>query len=54
MRRRNQALLVNLGILAGLLFEYFRRAPVPIIIGTGVLLLLFANLILLRRNKQPK
>jgi hypothetical protein len=54
MKLKDQALLVNVAILAGLTFEYFRGAPVPAILVAGALLLLTVNIIFLIRSRRAK
>lgn len=54
MKLRTQILLVNAGILAGLVWEYFRGTRILAILVTGVLLLLMANIIFLVRLQRPK
>lgn len=52
MSIRNRILIVNAGILGGLVFEYFQGAPALIIAAVGLLLLLFANAIIFFRSKK--
>jgi hypothetical protein len=51
MPERTKALIVNLAIVAGLIWSYFRGYPLNIILISGLLLLIFANVLLyLKRN----
>ena len=52
MQFRNQVLLVNICIFAGLIFQYFRGMPILIVVGCGVFLLLMVNIIFLVRAKR--
>jgi hypothetical protein len=54
MELGNQILIVNLAVVGGLAFEYFRGAPVFAILVTGVGLLLLANGIFWIRIKRAK
>jgi len=54
MPLQNQIFLVNAAVLAGLVFEYFQGAPIGIIVGCGVLLLLLANGIFFIRIRRLK
>jgi len=54
MQLHNQILLVNVAILAGLAFKYFRGTPLRVLVLTGVLLLAMANVIFLVRLQKIK
>jgi hypothetical protein len=54
MKLENQAVLVNVCIVAGLAFEYFRGAPILAILIAGVLLLLVVNVIFFVRFRRAK
>ena len=54
MKLENQALLVNVAILAGLGFEYFRGAPILAILIAGTSLLLMVNMIFFIRWNRAK
>jgi hypothetical protein len=54
MNLQNQILVVNVGILGGLVFEYFRGTPIGILAGSGIVLLLLANIIFFIRLKKLK
>lgn len=54
MKLKNQILLVNGAILAGLVFQYFRGYPVLPILITGILLMAMANLIFFVRVQKAK
>jgi hypothetical protein len=54
MKLQNQILIVNVGILGGLVFEYFRGTPIGVLAVCGVFLLLLANVIFLVRLKKLK
>ncbi len=54
MKLENQIVIVNVAILAGLGFEYFRGAPVVAIAISAVLLLLLVNVIFLVRVQRAK
>lgn len=51
---RNRAVLLNAGILGGLIIEYFRGQSMPIIAGCGIFLFALANAILFVRWKRTK
>ncbi len=52
MKLQNQILVVNISILAGLGFEYFRGAQVVAIAISAVLLLILVNVIFLVRMQS--
>jgi ABC-type multidrug transport system permease subunit len=54
MKLQNQIVLVNASILAGLVFGYFRGAPIFAIVVSGVVLLLLANVIFFIRVRKAK
>jgi len=57
MKLRDQILLVNIAILAGLVFEYFRGSLIVPVVIAGVVLLAAANatfFIRLQRAKKPQ
>lgn len=54
MNLQMQILIVNLGVLAGLVFEYFQGAPHGIIFGCGIFLLLLVNGIFFVRIRRLK
>lgn len=47
MNVRLKAVLVNFGIITGLLFQYWRGSPLLIIVLNGISFLVFANLLML-------
>jgi hypothetical protein len=54
MELENQLLIVNLAIVGGLAFEYFRGSPAFAIVVAGVGLLLLANGIFWIRIERAK
>ena len=54
MNLRNRIVILNVGILCGLVLEYFRGVRIVVIVGCGLFLFLFANLLLFRRQKEKK
>jgi hypothetical protein len=54
MKLQNQILIVNASILAGLILEYFRGAPIIAIVVTGVFLLMLVNVIFYIRLQKAK
>jgi len=54
MNLRDQALMVNLGILSGLVCQCFRGAPMTALLAVGILFLALANLIFLGRQRRSK
>ncbi len=50
----NQILLVNVAVIAGLVFQYFRGAPMAILAMSAVILLALVNLIFLFRIRKAK
>jgi uncharacterized membrane protein len=54
MGLKNQILLVNACILAGLVFEYFRGAPMLSIVTAAIFLLLLVNVIFNVRLQRTK
>ncbi len=54
MPLKNQFLLVNICIVAGLILEYYRGAPILAILITGIFLLLLVNIIFFIRFKRTK
>jgi hypothetical protein len=54
MELKNQILLVNAAVLAGLVFEYFRGVPIFAIAIAGVFLLMFVNVIFWVRMQRAK
>jgi len=54
MNRLKKAMLINFGILAGLALEFYRGSPPKIIALTGMLLLLFANLVMYVSAKKRR
>jgi hypothetical protein len=54
MKLRNQILIVNAAVLAGLGFVYFQGSPLTIIIGCGIFLLLLVNAIFFFRMRRLK
>jgi hypothetical protein len=54
MTERNKAIIVNVAIVVGLGWCYFRGYPPKIILGCGVLLLALANVLMyLKRRRSP-
>ena len=54
MELKNQILLVNVCIFAGLVFEYFRGAPMLALAISAIFLFLLANVIFYVRLKKAK
>jgi hypothetical protein len=54
MKLKNQILIVNAAVLAGLVFEYFRGVTIDILVLTAVFLLLLANIIFFIRLRKLK
>ena len=54
MQFRNQVVIVNVGILAGVAFEYYQGAPMLAIAIAGVILLILGNAIFYLRGKKRK
>jgi len=52
MTERNKAIIVNLSIVAGLVWCYFRGYPPKIILGCGAFLLLFANVLMYLKRRR--
>ena len=52
MKLINQALIVNVAILAALVFEYFRGAPILVIAVSAIALLLMVNVIFFVRARR--
>jgi hypothetical protein len=46
MTERNRAIIVNVAIVVSLMWCYFRGYPPKIILGCGVFLLAFANVLM--------
>ena len=46
MNTRNRLILVNAGIVAGLLLMFYRRTPMVPLLITGAFLLVFANVLM--------
>ena len=52
MPERTKAIIVNIGMVAGLIWCYFRGYPPKIILISGVLLLVFANTLMYFKRRQ--
>jgi len=52
MTERNNAILINIAILAGLIWCYFRGYPLTAILLTGVFLLALANLLMYVKRRR--
>jgi hypothetical protein len=52
MKIRNQIVIVNVCILAGLVYEYFKGAPVLAVFAAGMLLLILTNVIFFIRLRK--
>jgi hypothetical protein len=48
MTERNRAIIINVAIVAGLMWCYFKVYPPKIILGCGIFLLVFANALMLQ------
>ena len=54
LKLQKQILLVNLAILAGLILQFFRGLPPFVLLTSGILLLLLANVIFFVRWQRLK
>ena len=54
MEFKNQVVLVNTCVIAGLILSYFRGAPALIVLLTGVFFLLMVNIIFFIRMQRAK
>jgi hypothetical protein len=54
MSNFQKAAVINLGVLTGLAIEYFKGVRLPVIIVSGILLLVIANLIVLMTTRDKK
>lgn len=54
MKRRNQIIIVNLSIAAGLVLAAVRGAPPSILLGVGIFLYLLANVIFWVRSTKRR
>ena len=54
MKSRNHILIVNLTLLCALALQYFLGAPIPVIIGSGILLFVIANVIFWVRLQKSR
>lgn len=53
MTERNRAIIVNVAIVVGLMWCYFRGYPPKIILGCGIFLLAFANVLMYLKRRRP-
>jgi hypothetical protein len=54
MPERTKALIVNVAIVAGLIWCYFKGYPLNIILISGLLLLIFANVLMYLKRRSSK
>ena len=54
IKLKNQIVLVNVAILAGLIYQYFRGVPVLLLVIIGLLCFASVNLIFLVRAQKAK
>jgi hypothetical protein len=52
MTERNRAIIVNVAIVVSLMWCYFRGYPPKIILGCGVFLLAFANVLMYLKRRR--
>jgi hypothetical protein len=52
MTERNRAIVLNVGMLVGFMWCYLKGYPLKIILGSGVFLIAFANLLMYFRRKR--
>lgn len=52
MTERNRAIIVNVAIVAGLMWSYFKGYSPRIILGCGVFLLALANVLMYLKRRQ--
>jgi hypothetical protein len=52
MSEGTRVVLVNIGIAAGLIWCYFRGGPPRIIIGCGIVLFVFANVLMYFKRRK--
>ncbi len=52
MTERNRAIIVNAAILGGLIWCFISGYPPKIILGSGVFLLVFANMLMYYRRRH--
>ena len=52
MKERNRVIIVNVSIVAGLVWSYFKGYSPQIILGCGVFLLAFANLLMYLKRRR--
>jgi hypothetical protein len=52
MTERKRAIVVNIAILLGLTWCYFRGYPTKITIGSGIFLLAFANILMYIKHRR--
>jgi hypothetical protein len=52
MTERNRAMVVNVSIVVGLMWCYFRGYPPKIILACGVFLLAFANVLMYLNRRR--
>jgi hypothetical protein len=52
---RNRVILINVAVLVGLLWSYFRGDPPLIVLFSGIFLLAFANILMyVKRRRASK
>lgn len=52
LSEKTRAVILNVAIVLGLVLSYFQGYPVKVIIGAGLFLLAFANIVLSRQRKR--
>ncbi|MGA2370416.1 MAG: hypothetical protein ABSG11_07085 [Candidatus Korobacteraceae bacterium] len=52
MTERQRAVVVNIAILVGLIWCYFHGYPPKIILGSGIFLLAFANILMYLKHRR--
>jgi hypothetical protein len=52
VKLQNQIIIVNVGILGGLIYQYYRGASLPVIAAVGIALYLLVNTIFFFRLKK--
>jgi hypothetical protein len=54
MTEQTRAIIVNVAIIAGLIWCYSKGYSPTVILGCGVFLLAFANLLMYMKRRKPK
>ena len=52
MTEQNKAIIINVAIVVGLMWCYFRGYPPKITLGCGFFLLVFANALMYRKRRR--